>query len=72
MPDIRRLFWEQQNEEHVARHEVARDEVEEVCHGAFIAGQAYGGRLMLIGPTQAGRLGKGLASLCWNRKTEAG
>jgi len=41
---------------HIARHNVTPDEVEEVSHGPFIARQAYHGRLMLIGPTQEGRM----------------
>jgi uncharacterized DUF497 family protein len=56
MTDIRRLFWEEWNEEHIALHAVTRDEVEEACHGDFIVGEAYGGRIMLVGPTQAGRM----------------
>jgi len=48
--------WDAWNLVHVARHEVTREEVEEVCHGPFITREAYAGRLMLIGPTRAGRM----------------
>jgi hypothetical protein len=53
---VRRLIWDPGNVAHIARHYVTPDEVEEVCHGPFIARQAYRGRLMLIGPTQEGRM----------------
>jgi len=53
---VRRLIWESSNEAHIARHAVTRDEVEEVCHGDFIVREAQKGRLMLIGPNQAGKV----------------
>lgn len=40
---------------HVARHGVTPEEVGEVCTGEFVALQSYKERLLLIGPTQAGR-----------------
>ena len=55
MTVVRRLVWDARNVVHVARHEVTREEIEEVCHGPFITREAYAGRLMLIGPTSAGR-----------------
>jgi uncharacterized DUF497 family protein len=56
MADIRRLFWDEWNEEHIARNAVTREEVEEVCRGDCIVAEAYGGRIMLLGPTTAGRM----------------
>ena len=53
---VRRLIWDAWNAGHIARHNVAPAEVEEVCHGQHILRQAYEGRLMLIGPTQLGRM----------------
>jgi uncharacterized DUF497 family protein len=52
---IRRLIWDPGNVGHIARHQVTPEEVEEVCHGDPILRQAYGGRIMLIGLTSAGR-----------------
>ncbi len=46
MTDIRRLLWEVWNEQHIARHDITRDEVEDACHGDFIVSEAYGGRIM--------------------------
>lgn len=56
MVRVRRLIWDPGNIAHIARHDVSPDEVEEVCHGAPLARQAYRGRLMLIGPTKEGRM----------------
>ena len=49
------LIWDTHNVAHIARHEVTRQEVEEVCHGNYIIGEANHGRIMIIGPTQSGR-----------------
>jgi uncharacterized DUF497 family protein len=53
---IRRLIWDSWNVAHIARHEVTSDEVEEVCHGEYIARQTYDERLLLIGPALNGRI----------------
>ncbi len=53
---VRRLIWDPWNVVHIARHRVSPDEVEEVCHGEHIRRRAYAGRVMLIGPTGAGRM----------------
>jgi uncharacterized DUF497 family protein len=41
---------------HIARHEIIPDEVEEVCHGRPIVQDGYGGRSLVIGPTNSGRM----------------
>ncbi len=53
---IESLEWDSENIEHIARHHVTPDEVEEICHGLHIAKRAYEGRLLLIGPTLSGRM----------------
>ena len=53
---ISRLVWESWNTAHIARHDVVPDEVEEVCHGNYIASETYKGRIRVVGPTRAGRL----------------
>ena len=53
---VRRLIWDAWNVAHIARHGIAPDEVEEVCHTEYIDREAYKGRVMLIGPTGAGKL----------------
>jgi len=67
---IRRLVWESGpdgNIEHIARHHVTPEEVEEICHGQFIVREAYGGRFLLIGPTLSGRM---LGGCYWADKKE--
>jgi uncharacterized DUF497 family protein len=56
MHDVEQLIWEEWNVEHIARHDVRPQEVEEVCHGQFVASATYGGRLRLIGRTANGRM----------------
>jgi uncharacterized DUF497 family protein len=53
---VRRLRWDAWNVEHIARHRVLPEEVEEVCHGPYVASETYGGRLRVIGPTSGGRM----------------
>ncbi len=56
MSFVRHLVWDDWNVEHVGRHSVKPEEVEEVCHGDHIVRETYGDRLVLIGPTHAGRM----------------
>ena len=56
MVSVRRLVWDPGNVAHIARHGVSPEEVDHVCQGEHIGRDAYGGRLLLIGPTDAGRL----------------
>jgi hypothetical protein len=56
---VRRLHWElgeDGNEEHIARHHVTRNEVEQVCHGRHITNEGYKRRLRIIGETVTGRV----------------
>lgn len=55
MIQIRKLVWTDGNIDHIARHNVTKEEVEEVCHGNYVIGEANHGRLMIIGSTQRGR-----------------
>lgn len=56
MIEIEQLIWDEWNKEHIARHQVTPQEVEEVCQGTPVVAQGYGGRLRLIGPTQSKRM----------------
>ncbi len=51
---IRRLIWDAENVAHIARHQVAPEQVEEACHGEFIIRPAKKGRLLIIAPTRSG------------------
>jgi hypothetical protein len=48
---IRRLICEAWNVAHIARHEITPEEVEEFCHGKPIMQEGYGGRSLVIGPS---------------------
>jgi uncharacterized DUF497 family protein len=65
---IRRLIWNSWNIEHIARHDVTPGEVEDVCHGDYIASQTYKGRIRVVGPTSTGRM---LAIILAPREKEA-
>jgi len=53
---VSRLIWEEWNVAHIARHHVVPEEVEQVCHGDVLVQQGYSGRVVLVGPTSAGRM----------------
>jgi uncharacterized DUF497 family protein len=53
---IKRLIWDDWNIKHIARHNVKTGQVEQVCHGNYITQSTYGGRILVIGPTKAGRV----------------
>ncbi len=53
---VQRLVWDDWNVGHVARHEVAPEEVEQVCHSNPMASSVHSGRLRLVGSTLGGRL----------------
>ena len=48
---VERLVWDPWNVGHIAHHGVRPQEVEEVCHGSFVARATYGYRILLIGRT---------------------
>jgi len=55
---VRRLRWDEWNVAHIARpaHEVTPEEVEEVLHSDYAMRETYKGRVLVIGPTQSGRM----------------
>jgi len=53
---VRRLIWDPGNVAHIARHAVTPEEVEEVCHGEPVVQVGKRGRLLVFGPTLAGRM----------------
>lgn len=56
MISVHVLLWNPGNVAHIGRHNVAPEEVEQVCHGPFVVREAYSGRLMIIGPTLEQRM----------------
>ena len=53
---VRRLIWEKTNTDHVARHHVTPQEVEQVCHGKYITFDVHHGRYMIVGSTLTKRI----------------
>lgn len=52
---IAELHWDDENIEHIARHNVNPQEVEEVCFGVHIIGKEKGQRYILSGQSAAGK-----------------
>ena len=55
-PEIEYLSWDAWNVEHIAKHGVTRDEVEEAVAGETVAQVTYKNRFLVCGPTRNGRL----------------
>lgn len=53
---IDRLAWDDWNREHIAKHAVTPEEVEQVARGDPAVRETYKNRLQVIGPTRAGRM----------------
>lgn len=49
------LVWNDENIEHIARHNVTPEEVEDVCYGLHLSEKTSGGRYILSGQSSAGR-----------------
>lgn len=52
---IRGFDWDDINREHIARHHVAPEEVEEAFEGKRLINKSWGGRYTLLGRSAAGR-----------------
>lgn len=53
---VEHLIWSDANIAHIARHQINPSEVEEVCFGEHMATDSYGGRVLVIGSTQDGKV----------------
>ncbi|HSW47847.1 MAG TPA: hypothetical protein VLG67_02090 [Candidatus Saccharimonadales bacterium] len=57
MIKVNELIWDDWNREHLAKHKITQDEVEEVClSGKYKAEKSYRNRIQLIGKTKKGKL----------------
>lgn len=56
MTDITALIWDDWNVAHIARHDLSKDEVEQVCQGAYVSWETFENRVMVVGETVSGRL----------------
>lgn len=52
---INELQWDDENIEHIARHNVNPQEVEDVCFGVYISRREKSQRYILSGQSNAGR-----------------
>ena len=52
---VESLIWDLWNIDHIARHDVTQNEVEEVCERRFIVRRGYAGRYIIIGHTPVAR-----------------
>jgi hypothetical protein len=56
MTRVNRLIWNHWNKEHIARHGVVPEEVDQVCESDFKSFDGKKGRLIVIGLTEEGRV----------------
>ena len=52
---INELEWDDENVEHIARHNVSPKEVEDVCFGLYLSEREGNNRYILSGKTEDGR-----------------
>ncbi len=53
---VKGLIWDDWNKDHIAKHEISVEEVEEACHGQHEVVESYRKRLLIIGKTKQGKL----------------
>lgn len=53
---IKQVILDEQNINHIARHGVSGQEVEEVCFSRFAVRGSYAGRFLVIGKTRKARI----------------
>ncbi len=53
---VKQLIWDDWNVEHISKHKVSVDEIEEACKLSTRALKTYKERLMILGKTKKGRL----------------
>lgn len=56
MTVVKRLVWDDWNKNHLYRHEISIEEVEEVCHRKHHIKESYRKRILLVGKTSKGRV----------------
>lgn len=54
--NIEELIWDEWNIEHIKKHEVCVNEIEEVCSQPINSYKSYQNRLIVLGRTKNGRL----------------
>lgn len=52
---VNSLVWDVWNREHLTKHKITVEEVEEVCHGKFRVVKSYRKRIQMMGKTKSGK-----------------
>lgn len=55
MLKVKGLIWDEWNKEHIAKHRLIPEEIEEACHGNFKVVESYRKRIVIIGKTKSGK-----------------
>lgn len=55
MAVVKGFIWDDWNREHLARHGITPDEVEEVCHRKHKLVESYRKRILIVGQTKQGK-----------------
>ena len=55
MIKIRGLIWDDWNKEHIAKHGISVEEVEEVCHESYETVESYRKRILIESKTRKGK-----------------
>jgi len=55
MIKIRKLIWDKWNINHITKHNVTKDEIEELCNGKHKRQLTYGKRYLILGRIKSGR-----------------
>lgn len=53
---IRRIVWDKWNKEHIKKHKIEEEEVEDACRQILKSFKSYDGRILILGKTGKGRL----------------
>ena len=55
MIKIRQIVWDKWNKEHIKKHKIEEEEVEDACRQVLKSFRTYGGRILILGKTSKGR-----------------
>jgi uncharacterized DUF497 family protein len=53
---IERLEWDEWNLEHIKKHDVTKDEIDEIIQSDYAQKESYKNRVLVTGTTRAGRV----------------
>jgi hypothetical protein len=53
---IERLEWDEWNLEHIKKHDVTKDEIDEIIQSDYAQKESYKNRVLVTGTTRSGRV----------------